>query len=624
MKDEKTPAKKDEANEIAILFQSSKNPLSSAIETMLFVCGVLFTPIALLGMLWGYVRAYIRFMFPKRLKPTFENLPKIVPTSMGIFMMIAVLLATAVFVFLNIFIDDVVSVLLGGWLGYYLIGNLVLCLFVFFGFKKWQNKINAVLHGIDSHGDADFAVDEDVKEYQTGKGIYLGAMKLGYEKQAHFLSSGITRSGKFTTLIAPALLNLTNALCSWFIIDPKGEAAAVTARRQQEIGNRVIIMDAWGISDFISSKFNPLDLIRDIHSRYFSDDALLIADMICPIDPNEHQKFFPERARAFIAGALMHLMISEERKTLGRLWELLSGDDEEFKALLDAMHLSKNAVVRKTSHDLQAVMKAELTYGAIISNVQNAIEFLNSECLRDSLEDSDFDINTLSDGKTTIYAIIPIDQIDTHPQYARILTSTAIVAVTRNKNQKVTFLLDEFASLRKMDNIFTGLNYLATFNITLWMIVQNYVQLKNLYGDGWENFISACSVRHVLGVDENFTADYLSHALGQRTVFAWDADTGQGAIHHARPLMNPTEIIRASDKKMLIFIDRKPPLLMERLDYYKMPELVEEADPNPYVTPKESDFLLNKYLKQQRAKGEFNWNEKDWQFFLDDQGLNRD
>ena len=74
--------------------------------------------------------------------------------------------------------------------------------------------------------------------------------------------------------------------------------------------------------------------------------------------------------------------------------------------------------------------------------------------------------------------------------------------------------MDEFPQIGRLKEFQTAMVYMRGYNATLWVIVQNLGQLKELYWDSWESFVGSASVKMwlPLGAD-NFTIDYLENRL---------------------------------------------------------------------------------------------------------------
>ena len=112
-----------------------------------------------------------------------------------------------------------------------------------------------------------------------GQGLIVGRQGkrlLRLATDRHLLTLAPTRSGKGVSSIIPNLLTYPGSV---FVVDVKGENAAITARRRRAMGQAVHVLDPWGISGVKSCAFNPLDLI-DLRSPDVAEDAALLADAL--------------------------------------------------------------------------------------------------------------------------------------------------------------------------------------------------------------------------------------------------------------------------------------------------------------------------------------------------------
>lgn len=98
-------------------------------------------------------------------------------------------------------------------------------------------------------GSSRWATPDDVRERKLVNegGIRIGNAHDGsseklisYKGDRHLLTVAPTRSGKGTTQIIPNLLTYDGSM---LVIDPKGENALITAKRRQEMGQEVHIVD---------------------------------------------------------------------------------------------------------------------------------------------------------------------------------------------------------------------------------------------------------------------------------------------------------------------------------------------------------------------------------------------
>ncbi|HQW94259.1 MAG TPA: type IV secretory system conjugative DNA transfer family protein [Saprospiraceae bacterium] len=504
---------------------------------------------------------------------------------------IVVWLLVAVGVALLIQLSDV---LMGGDVGVwatfgFMFINLILSAYIFSYFKRWQLSILNHLNEISRFGSATWGSDEVIADLERQDGIYIGGGTFAYNKNGHILTLGGTRGGKGVNLILPNLLGLSGYQGSWVIIDVKSELTAISSRFQQDNGQNVYILDPWGIHTKDGSTYNPLDLVANqTDPDNQIDDISIIAEMIVPRDSKGDQ-FWDNKARSLIGGMILHLTITEEKQnqTLTKIWEWLRlpmvGDDS-LEELIAEMVVSDSAIVRATGNEYANIMHtSEKVFQSILATAQEKTDFLKSPALQKSLAASNFNINNITNGKTTLYVIIPPDKLDSHYQWLRLVMTTALRSAVRNHDKRITFLCDEFAALGYLPEMKTALSTYAGYNITMWPIVQDLGQLKSIYGDVWETFISNTAVRHFLSVSDVFSLEYISKLMGTKTTVTYDANDKSGKPHvTARALATEDEIRRASANAIFTLVENRPPLVFSKLPYYEMPTLDGLHDPNPY------------------------------------------
>lgn len=573
------------AKELRILFLPIPNPEAYR-KAFLIAIGTVFLPITLIGALFGYIRGYNRFMLPKEEYPRLAKLRPIVKLSI-IAGAIIIWLCLVGLLLLIIFIyktwDIPPQIIVG-----YIVINLILSLIVFAFFKRWRNGTQLLLIEARKFGSARFAREDELEKYTSQKGFYIGG-GYSFNDKGHLLTVAGTRGGKGTNLIIPNLLGVTDYKGSWVVIDPKGENAAITATYQKSIGRKVVVLNPWDLlSEHLDEAqcYNPLDLLADKTSIHLVDDVQIIAEMLVPIEKGDKNRFFTDNARAIVTGLLMHLVVTQEAedKTLGTLWKWVRYTGDKWQDLVAEMRISdapvNGEIIRNAGNEIVKLMDAgEETFGNIISTVLQCTDFLKSPALQKSMQ-SGLDPYSLTDGDTALYIIIPADKLNSHYRWLRLVVTTTLRAVIRKPKNRVCFLLDEFAALGYIPEIETALSTYAGYEVTVWPILQSLIQLKNTYGDNWETFTANSTVRHFFSVNDNFTADYVSQAIGQTSNIT---NKGERDEANARQLVTADELRRSSGEYIFTFIESNPVTYFAKMPYYKMQELAKRAGSNPYL-----------------------------------------
>jgi len=292
---------------------------------------------------------------------------------------------------------------------------------------------------------------------------------------------------------------------------------------------------------------------------------------------------------------LLHMVTFEDKpieRSLKTLWEWVRLPENDWIELLADMNVNDHELfgntVKQAANETGKLMKAgDKTWGNIISSVLQCTDFLKSPALQKSME-SGFDPKTLSDGKTSLYVIIPADKLQSHARWLRLVVTTTMRAVVRKPNKRVAFLLDEFAALGYLPEIETALSTYAGFEITVWTILQSLIQLKAHYKDNWETFVGNSTIRQFFSVNDNFTAEYASKAIGETSHVVSERNRfGLGKSEsNKRPLVTPDELRRVSGKNIFAFIADNAVTHYPKLPYYEMQRLTDNGkvrfNENPY------------------------------------------
>jgi type IV secretory pathway TraG/TraD family ATPase VirD4 len=348
---------------------------------------------------------------------------------------------------------------------------------------------------------------------------------------AHAMTFGPTRKGgKGTSAIIPALLTYTAG--STFTIDPKAENAWASGERLRSQGKRVVIMDPWdeinrryaskaGVSEPVT-RFNPLYAL-DPASPDFADEVAAIADALIVVADGRN-KHFDESARELVAG----LIAASVEKAPGSasfrdVRQLLCLGDEVLAKVVAG-------IVEKTPDSLAARKLGRFTMSndeirSVRSTALTQTAFLDSETLLRGMESDEqaFDLAELATSRVALFLVLPVDRLETHGRWLRMIVTLAIRAIARQDappKAPVLFLLDEMGTIGRLSQVETAYGLMAGLGIRLWGFFQDLGQLQSYYQNTWETFISNSSVVQILKAHDIRTSEYVSKFMGNGTVNA--------------------------------------------------------------------------------------------------------
>ncbi|HLO19138.1 MAG TPA: type IV secretory system conjugative DNA transfer family protein, partial [Sphingomicrobium sp.] len=274
-----------------------------------------------------------------------------------------------------------------------------------------------------------------------GEGFDRQRSALGYSDDRHVCLVSGTRGGKGTGVIIPNL-------CFWpgscIVVDPKGENAAVTARRRGNgseyahgIGQKVCILDPFGevnLPPELKARYNPLDAI-DPESDYAIDDAARIAAALIVVQ-SKNDPYWELAARNLLKGLILHVLSApylRDRRNLVTVRQLLTqgdritiensrqaGDNGDPTSAFEVLWLMMrdnpafNGVVSGVGE--QMLSMADKQQSGVIESARTNTEFLDSLPMQRLLAESDFDLGELKTNRrgVTIYLTLPQRFMETH------------------------------------------------------------------------------------------------------------------------------------------------------------------------------------------------------------------
>lgn len=432
-----------------------------------------------------------------------------------------------------------------------------------------------------SHGSAEWADKQTAKRYD--KGFPLGRMgKSIFRVLSHLVICAPTRSGKGIGSIIPTLLeHIGSIVC----LDVKGENYAVTYRQREALGNRVHLIDPFGLTSGKKSRFNWLDTI-DVKNPDCIGQAASLSDMIVAHDKAPSDPHFEESAKALIQGLILLAAADPDKsqRNMVTVRKILMLPDSQFLALMNGCigHPAAFDVISRCASKMVGTPEKER--GSIISTAQRHTAFLDDPRLAETLSGSDFDISQIKEENISIFLVMAPDRLRAYRSFVRAFYGIAISAITATQTKSkdgVILQFDEFNQLGYMPAVEDAISLLAGYNAWIHAYVQDLSQLKGMYAK-WQTFL-ANSTRLFFGCNDYDTAKYVSDTLGQFTETIAKEETGGAADSRiSRNLLNPDEVMRLPKSSVIALLQGEAPALLNRLTYYEDKEYQGLFDPNPF------------------------------------------
>lgn len=446
-----------------------------------------------------------------------------------------------------------------------------------------------------------------------------GILKYPARRGKHAIVCAPSRSGKGVGFVIPNLLTWKG---SCFAIDPKGELAHFTSDRRRELGQSIYVLDPCRVSGQPCNRFNPLEWLKASHD--LDGDLAVIVEALMP-DNSGTAQFWNRAAQELLQLIVLYqIAVKDERKSLGRTFEILNAPENEWEELLRKMRSCNgsnprlNAKVREKANWFRSLHDEHQQYHR--GTCQYHLSWLGIDAARSMVEASDFDIRELKDGKATLFVCIPALNTSVYEGFSRVLATLAIKAVamrldhSQGKEPPVLLMLDEFATtvgrMKVFDDAFTNI---AGYGGRFAVILQSIDQLQSLFPErrgnqSWKTVYENAGLRLFFDAQGD-TAKFVSDQLGFTTV-SQISPVG-GAKQHQRKLLFENEVSFPTDDygrhvpdAVFSFVEGLPPIRARRLRSYADGEFVAFHDPDAPVPEYQPMGKTDWELAQEGGKSE--------------------
>ena len=383
--------------------------------------------------------------------------------------------------------------------------------------------------------------------FKPGASGVAALTPLTYAGDGHLMTIAPTGAGKGVGAIIPALLTYPGSV---IVTDIKGENYQVTARRRREMGQRVVVLDPFGLvtAKDRSDKMNPFDLFNVPGSDLESDAEMLAAQLAVGHEFST-DRYWEDTGRGLVSGLIADVATSSppDKRNLCTLRELLYNDDLDY-TLAVALDTRKKTMSPLARDEFVAYLAApsDKTRPCIRTTATTFVKCLGSTCVSRSLEKSTFELNDLLHNRPmTIYLVLPPEKLHSHRSLLRLWVVTLMTVVmrrTRLPKQRTLFLLDEAAQLGSLDLLPQAVSLLRGYGLQLWTFWQDLSQMMRLYPNNWESLVNNAAVLQAFGVPGHASRNSWRVILGDDAQLASElhaeemlvAITGRPTARHTR------------------------------------------------------------------------------------------
>ena len=456
-------------------------------------------------------------------------------------------------------------------------------------------------HGSAKWGDAG-AIDRKYRQRPVSAnklltqnvGIGLDAKK--HRRNLNTLVCGGSGAGKTRSFAKP---NLYQANTSFVVLDPKGELARDAGALLEAKGYEVRVLDLLHMEK--SFCYNPFVYLRD------DNDVMKLATNLfkstTPKGSQSQDPFWDKTASMLLLALVFYLKYEAppDEQNFPMVMEMLRAadvreDDDSYQSPLD--ELFERLEMRDPEHIAVKYYKdyhsgSAKTLKSIQITLAARLEKFNLSSLASLTATDELDLPSLGEKKVALFALIP-DNDTSFNFLVSILYTQLFQQLFDLADHKyggalpvpVHFLMDEFANVSLPDDFERILATMRSRNISVSIILQNLAQLKALFEKQWESIIGLCDEFLFLGGNEQSTHKYVSELLGKETIVlnTYGQSRGRSGSYSTnwqlagRELLDPAEVRMLDNRYALLFIRGERPILDEKYDVLKHPNVALSAD----------------------------------------------
>jgi type IV secretion system protein VirD4 len=410
-----------------------------------------------------------------------------------------------------------------------------------------------------------FGLYYDEKKDDVRKG-----RELSYHGERHILLFGVNRIGKSTRLLLRNLAAIRGR--SVVALDIKGELCFQTRRIRRKIcgADNVKTVNPYNLHDLGSDGFNPLAMLKPDDDLFYDKGKLLtlaIIETAAEKDPH-----WDESAMGLCAGGIMwevmQAKIEGRPPSLANVRKLICERDEfeEVPPIKQGKTLvpqpPRQVKGLKINCDMMAREGGEQIAGLIsrflrdhgkneLSSIQSTFDtqtqWLLSKPIARDLEKGNWSFAQLREKPTTVYIMLPPDEIKDKRRWIRLLFTCALCEHLKPGPVGTLFILDEFrVAVANLEIINTFWSLVAGYGVQFLVVVQSALHLESLFKKEWEVYAGQAGAVVTIGPPgDMMTAEWMSRRAGRATENRMSQNEGQGVTVQGISTSDGTTISQA-------------------------------------------------------------------------------
>lgn len=345
----------------------------------------------------------------------------------------------------------------------------------------------------------------------------VGGEPIWLDGEGHLITIAPTGAGKGRGGLIPNLLAYEGPA---IVIDPKGEACRVTARRRREMGQSVHVIDPFGLVTDKTDSLNPMDAFG-IAGVDPSALAMDVAKQLSGGGQSLKDPFWDIRGHDLAAGVISAVASTAEPadRSLKKVRGYLKSDDTVYNlaVLLDTQG---GKLHRFAYEEISSFLQTEdRCRSGIHATACSYFSVIGSDAAQKTVMSSTIDLQAVARGEPmTIYLVVPPSKLASHAALFRLWTSALLSAVLSRDGDlpkyRTLFAIDECAQLGDFAMLPMVYTLARSYGVRVWTFFQDLAQIKRMLPNEWQTVLTNAAGIQVFGVPNHLMASELANVLG--------------------------------------------------------------------------------------------------------------
>ena len=336
--------------------------------------------------------------------------------------------------------------------------------------------------------------------------------------EGHLITIAPTGTGKGRSALIPNLLTYEGPA---IVIDPKGEACAITAKRREAMGHKVHVIDPFKVVTTESASLNPFqafDLKGVEHAGVAMDLASILAGGAA-FDTKD--RFWDLHAQALLAAVISVVakVCEDKDRSFATVRKKLKDSDvpHSLAVILDTVPSKLDPFAYEELASF--IQITDVTRSGILATACSYLTPLASKAAQDTVSASTIDLQAIVKGDpVTIYLVVPPSKLQSHGVLFRLWTAILMMAVLSRSSRlpkfRTLFAIDEAAQLGDFELLATAYTLARSYGMRVWSFFQDMDQIKRILPKDWRTVLSSSAAVTTFGVPNPMMAKSLRELFG--------------------------------------------------------------------------------------------------------------